>query len=194
MCKILRYRHSCGHNALCLLSRCRGTYQKGSRIECSMIAACQTTEYLCLTSPTWCGPCQYQQWNAEWDDRLRRARKFHAFVRDHVCPGEGEESPSLPEGVLSSLHHCRNWRSCSRILKTNTAPPRGPSDGNFLRFRGNITSARGATRGFRRVRLSGRKYIRRISKILQSRLMTTTTLGKSLSKPSNRSSWIGTVI
>lgn len=62
-----------------------------------MIAACQTSEYLCLTSPTWCGPCRYQQWNAEWDDRLRRAREFHAFVRDQVCPGEGEKSPSLPE-------------------------------------------------------------------------------------------------
>lgn len=97
MCKILKYRHSCGHNVLCLLSRCRGTYQKGNRIECSMIAACQTSEYLCLTSPTWCGPCRYQQWNAEWDSRLRRARELHAFVRDQVCPGEGEESPSLPE-------------------------------------------------------------------------------------------------
>lgn len=62
-----------------------------------MMAACQTSEYLCLASPTWCGPCRYQQWNAEWDDRLRRARELHAFVRDQVCPGEGEESSSLPE-------------------------------------------------------------------------------------------------
>jgi hypothetical protein len=97
MCKILKYRHSCGHNVLCLLSRCRGTYQKGNKIECSMVAACRTSEYLCLTSPTWCGPCRYQQWNAEWDSRLRRARELHAFVRDQVCLGEGEESLSLPE-------------------------------------------------------------------------------------------------
>lgn len=62
-----------------------------------MIAACQTSEYLCLASPTWCGPCRYQQWNAEWDGRLRRARELYAFVRDQVCPGEDEESPSLPE-------------------------------------------------------------------------------------------------
>ena len=62
-----------------------------------MIAACQTSEYLCLTSPMWCGPCQYRQWNAEWDDRLRRAREFHTFVRDQVCPEEDQESPSLPE-------------------------------------------------------------------------------------------------
>ena len=62
-----------------------------------MMAACRTSEYLCLTSPTWCGPCRYQQWNAEWDSRLRRARELHAFVRDQVCLGEGEESLSLPE-------------------------------------------------------------------------------------------------
>ncbi|KAF2834395.1 hypothetical protein M501DRAFT_597113 [Patellaria atrata CBS 101060] len=92
MCKIQRYRYTCGHSSTHRHSQCRATYipRKRAKIS-SSLAACHAQPYLVLCSKWKCGPCQSEQFNEDWMKRIEKAREEFQAALKRIAPHLVEE-------------------------------------------------------------------------------------------------------
>lgn len=89
MCKIFRYRFTCGHGFAVRHSKCGGTKHKYDR-EGFLTPACQSAARFQIKLSHDCSPCQQAAFEALWKTKISKAEQYLGELSD-------EKFPDVPE-------------------------------------------------------------------------------------------------